>query len=98
MDNMLPDLMEKGTRYQHYMELIDIFSLGIEVLNNASSVQKSDTDEKTKVELQHAVNRIQSRMDVLSKYSAKQYGLAAEINKIPKPPKEETDAKSEARA
>lgn len=99
MDSMLPDLMEQGTRYQHYMELIDIFNLGIEVLNNASTVQKSKTDDQTKTELEHAVKRIQSRMDVISKYSAKQYGLAAEINKLPKPPKEESpNAPTEARA
>lgn len=101
MDNLLPDLMENGTRYQHYTELIDIFSLGIEVINNLGT-HKSDADEKSRVELEHAVNRIQKRMDVLSKYSAKQYALAKDVNSIPKPPAQkllpagEPNAKSES--
>jgi hypothetical protein len=96
MDSLLPDLMETGTRYQHYMELVDIFSTGIEIISNLPASLITESDKKKRVELEHAVARIEARMDVLSKFQMKQAGMRTVIEfglpKLPKeePPKEET--------
>ena len=45
------DLMEKGTRYQHYYELKEVFLLGIDVIDrmNQSHISEMDIEMKRKL-------------------------------------------------
>ena len=63
-----PSLKEVGTRYDHYMELKEIFLLGIDVIDRMSSMHRSDADKRTKVKLENAVEVINKRLDYLSNF------------------------------
>jgi hypothetical protein len=80
------DLMETGTRYLHYTELLDLWSDGIEILKNAIKKFDSTADKENLVKLTNARDMIQRRIDVLSDTDAgtRLYGsLAKEIDAIP---------------
>jgi hypothetical protein len=81
----IPTLDDLGTRYQHYQELRELFAEGVEILNNALSYCKNKPDEERKASLQHAVNEISNRMEILSGFEGAmgRYGnIAKEINAI----------------
>jgi len=63
-----PSLKEVGTRYDHYMELKEIFLLGIDVIDRMSSMHRSDADKRTKVKLENAVEVINKRLNYLSNF------------------------------
>lgn len=58
------DLLETGTRWQHYIELRDLFALGVVVLDGMSV--KSTMDDLKRKKLQAAVEMIESRINILS--------------------------------
>ncbi len=58
------DLMETGTRYEHYQELKEIFMRGIEEI--ARLTWKAPDDLATSDEMKIAVKLIQKRLDFLS--------------------------------
>jgi hypothetical protein len=60
------DLLDIGTRWQHYSELRELFALGIEILKNLPV--KSSIDEHRRVKLEHAVEMIDGRLSLLSDY------------------------------
>ena len=60
------DLMEKGTRYDHYVELREAFATGVEIIKNLSS-QDVAMDAKRKL-LEGAIEAINGRLNALSKY------------------------------
>lgn len=62
------DLMQMGTRYDHYTELKEIFALGIEVINNMRPGIASEGDKKMKVKLEAAVELIEKRLLYLADY------------------------------
>lgn len=75
-------LKEKGTRYDHYMELREVFMDGIDVLTRMNQGFISDADKIVKVKLQNTVEMITRRMDNLSDFVDKtgNYGeLARQI-------------------
>ena len=76
------NLRETGTRYDHYMELKEVFMDGIDVLNRMNPNFVSEHDKAVKVKLQNAVEMITRRIDNLSDFAEKtaNYGdLAREI-------------------
>src|SRR5208282_4100148 len=79
------DLMEKGTRYQHYYELKEVFLLGIDVIDRMNQSYVSDTDKKMKADLTTTVGMIEKRLAYLVSYSteASQYSdFGREIDRI----------------
>ena len=63
-------LDDAGTRYNHYMELRELFSEGIEALKQTMTYQPNNEVGKRRVEsLQHAVNEIDHRIEVLAGYA-----------------------------
>ena len=63
-------LDDVGTRYNHYMELRELFSEGIEALKQTMTYQPNNEVGKRRVEsLQHAVNEIDHRIEVLAGYA-----------------------------
>ena len=62
-------LDDAGTRYEHYRELRDLFADGVEVVKTAMTYQPDNAVSKRRLEsLQHAVNEIDHRIEVLSGY------------------------------
>jgi hypothetical protein len=64
-----PDLFQKGTRWEHYRELLDIFSSGVEVLKNIKV--KSLSDQAKAKKLQFAVEMIEGRLNYITDFSTK---------------------------
>ena len=77
------DLLEKGTRYEHYVELKEVFMLGLDILERMNPSFMSDADKVMRVKLQNTVEVINKRLDYLSDFTEKThyYGdLAREVN------------------
>ena len=64
-------LDEKGTRWEHYTELRDLFSDGVEVMKNAQQSFKTPKDARMQFELEAAVSLINKRLDILSGFERK---------------------------
>ena len=62
-------LMDKGTRWDHYSELRELFSIGIEILKNVRI--KSSTDQLKRAQLQGVVELIDGRINLLSDFHFK---------------------------
>ena len=80
------DLMEKGTRYQHYYELKEVFLLGIDVINRMNQNYLSDVDKEMRQKLVVTVDMIERRIGYLCNYSMETSSwsdLAREIDRIP---------------
>jgi hypothetical protein len=63
------DLMETGTRYDHYMELVEAFNLGIETVNNMKESHRSTLDIEIRGRLKVTVEMIEKRINYLSGFS-----------------------------
>ncbi len=64
-----PDLMGVGTRYDHYVELREVFSSGVEVINGLQERgHDSRSDRDLKVKLSNAVEVIDKRLSYLSNF------------------------------
>jgi len=77
--------MEKGTRYQHYYELKEVFLLGIDVIDRMNQSHISEMDIEMKRKLTTAVDMIERRIGYLCNYSTEtsDYSdLAREIDHI----------------
>jgi hypothetical protein len=73
------DLEELGTRFNHYMELKEVFLLGIDVIDRMRPTYISDADRATRIKLTSAVEMINKRLDYLSDFSDKSISLAREV-------------------
>lgn len=79
------NLMEMGTRYTHYMELKEVFLLGIDVIDRMNQSYVSDSDRKMRAELVTTVAMIEKRLAYLVSYSveASQFSdFGREIDRI----------------
>jgi hypothetical protein len=79
-------LEEVGTRYDHYMELKEIFADGVEIVKGALSIHSTVADRARLISLQNAVQEIENRLEVLSGYREKmtRWGtLGTTIDAIP---------------
>jgi hypothetical protein len=65
------DLLEEGTRYDHYMELKEAFATGIVILENQSQYEEIEnkTTKANVVKLKNAVDLIESRLSYLSDFN-----------------------------
>lgn len=78
-----PNLRELGTRYDHYMELKEVFLLGMDVIERMNQSFVSDADRVTKLKLSYAVEMINKRLDYLSDFVDKTShwsSIAREVN------------------
>lgn len=70
------DLVEKGTRYDHYMELHEVFSTGIDIIDKMAPQYLSPSDRQLRVKLAGAVECIDKRLAKLADYSGKMQSWA----------------------
>lgn len=73
------DLRQVGTRYDHYMELKEVFMLGVEVINGMSPQYVSDGDRRTKAKLEIAIECIDRRLKFLSDFDNKIFSVGREV-------------------
>jgi hypothetical protein len=67
--SLKPDLFEKGTRWEHYTELRDLFASGVEILKTLKVKSRADQEKQSK--LQHAVEMIEGRLNYITDYTQK---------------------------
>ena len=77
------DLLETGTRYSHYMELKEVFLLGIDVIDRMNPKYLSESDKLMRTNLKTPVEMIERRLAYLANYSTMAFDLAREIDRIP---------------
>lgn len=91
------DLMEQGTRYNHYMELKEWALTGLDVIERSRLA--NDGDKRMKVKLEAFVEVLDRRMRYLADYDAKIYSVGnavnmAGIHRTPAPKEGEVDKPS----
>lgn len=80
------NLLERGTRYDHYMELKEVFLLGIDVIDRMNPNYLTESDKLMRTNLKTTVEMIEKRLAYLTNYSTMASGysdLAREIDRIP---------------
>lgn len=65
------DLTERGTRYQHYAELIDVFGAAKTILQELHPAHRTGNEPERIKKLDHAIELIQARIDNLSEFHNK---------------------------
>lgn len=66
-----PDLRATGTRFEHYMELKEVFMEGVEILERRDPKYLSD-DEKEKLgKMRNAAELIGKRLEILANFEDK---------------------------
>ena len=83
------DLMERGTRFEHYYELKEVFLLGIDVIDRMNKDYPSESDKTMRTNLKITVGMIEKRLAYLTDYSTMASGfsdLAREIDRIHRTP------------
>jgi hypothetical protein len=78
-----PDLMEIGTRYNHYMELRELFAEGAEILSRLSPQLKYDGDYTKQKLLEETVKLIDGRMELLGNYRDACYKIGRVVDALP---------------
>jgi hypothetical protein len=81
------NLDDIGRRFDHYMELREIFAEGVEILKNSLAVGHNLTSVVRMESLQCAVEEIDGRLNTLSgfiRFTDRWSKLAKEINDIPR--------------
>ena len=63
------DLMETGTRLEHYNELREVFMVGVEMLKGMHPGHKNDADIAQQTRLEIAAEVITARIDILSEFA-----------------------------
>jgi hypothetical protein len=70
-----------GTRYDHYMELKELFSQGVTILQEMNASHKGAADEEKLNKLKAAVEVIERRIDLLSGFDdANKYSSSFALN------------------
>jgi hypothetical protein len=78
-ESLKPNLLEKGTRWDHYNELRDLFASGVEILTNLAVKSRSDKEKMTK--LQSAVEMIDGRLNYITDFTQKT-GWGSQIRSV----------------
>lgn len=66
-------LEDKGTRFQHLMDLREVWQNGIESIMRLRPQYRSKADEDIMKSLHIAVSFIDKQVDLMSRYDLKQY-------------------------
>ena len=82
-ESKAPALEDVGTRYQHLMDIREIWQNGIEAVSRIRPAYRSKADLDLQASLVVAVTLIDKQVDLLSKFDTKKYDLMREINAIP---------------
>jgi hypothetical protein len=78
--------MERGTRFEHYYELKEVFLLGIDVIDRMNPKYLAESDKLMRTNLKTTVEMIEKRLGYLTNYSTMTLDysdLAREIDRIP---------------
>lgn len=78
------DLMELGTRYDHYVELRESWLEAIEDIKKIDDQNKSSSDYTILERLSIGVSLIEKRLDRLSQFDTKRFELKRQLDAIPR--------------
>lgn len=78
-----PDPQELGTRYDHYVELRDLFAQGVEIIKGMRETWKSVGERTQQQQLESAVMLINKRLDLITGYDDGCYKLGRIIDALP---------------
>jgi hypothetical protein len=77
-------LTDVGTRYQFYNELLNMWSDGLEAVNNAYKQFANEKDALRKKALTAAIALLEAERDRVADYDTKRFELQREIDRIPR--------------
>ena len=77
-------LSDQGTRYQFYNELLEMWSDGLEAVNNAYAQFANEKDALRKKALTAAISLLMAERDRVADYDVKRFELQREIDRIPR--------------
>lgn len=73
-------LMDVGTRYQHLRELVDLWELGIEIMDKYN--YRSDVDKIKRLKLENAIEMMKHELDRMAGVTTGLWELRPELDKI----------------
>ncbi len=73
------DLNAQGSRYDHYMELKEVFMTALDIIERRAPNLQTDGDKKMKAKLEPTIELIDRRIRYLADYDSKIYGVNREI-------------------
>lgn len=82
------DLMAVGTRYDHWMELLEEFRSGIVALDTVREQYRSKADDVRRQHLNSAIDLIEKQLERHSNYDRKIWDTGRIIDAIPKKPEQ----------
>ena len=68
MNNSRLNLYETGTRFEHYLELQELFLEAVQMLKDLNPAYRTDVDEAKITRLQNAADAVWGRISHLSDY------------------------------
>src|ERR1700688_264276 len=77
-------LSDIGTRYQFYNELLEMWSDGLEAVNNAYKQFANEKDALRKKALTAAISLLTAERDRVADYDTKRFELQREVDRIPR--------------
>lgn len=80
MDDLKFKLEDIGTRYIHYVQLLDLWEFGLDIMKKYT--YKSSLDEKRVADLEVGINLLRKQIEVMGDYDP--YETFDIINSVPK--------------
>jgi hypothetical protein len=78
------DLSAIGTRYDHWMELLEEFRSGVVAIDTIRPQYKSKADEVRRERLEATIELIEKQLERRANYDRKVWDMGRQINAIPK--------------
>lgn len=79
-------LTDIGTRYQHLVDLRDVWQEGIEAVSRRLPAHRTSGDEDLLKSLHVCISLINKQLGIMSGYDKKKFDLRREVNSIPLDP------------
>lgn len=91
------NLLDTGTRWEHWVELLESFEHGLEAVNNSLARFSNPTDKQRKRSLEGAVFLIANQITKLADYDKHKLKLKKVIDEAERTPKNDWNAKKTSR-
>lgn len=79
-----PSLLDVGTRFKHYADLLDYFSDGVEANKQSYKRSPNPVCQLRLAQLEAAVLLLKKHVELLSDYDRHQWKMREEIERIPR--------------
>lgn len=79
-----PSLLDQGTRFQHYADLLDYFSDGVEANKQSYTRSPNPVCQLRLAQLEAAVKLLKKHVELLADYDRHQWKMREDIERIPR--------------